>query len=132
MRDVFSAENEGFMEEAALVPRLAMENLEAKAAELRRLSPGQGNARSVGGIQIEDDLRRRRGMRRDEQINQQPFDHRRVVADLVIARGSARPSSSRLSVDLPASGAHDHRSPDLIENRVATLIGQRLFGIALG
>ena len=34
-RDLFSAEDEGFMDDAALVRRLAVEKLEAKAAELR-------------------------------------------------------------------------------------------------
>src|SRR5580700_3022991 len=34
-RDLFSDEDEGFMDDAALVRRLAIEKLEAKAAELR-------------------------------------------------------------------------------------------------
>ncbi len=35
MRDLFSADDEGFMDDAALVRRLAIEKLEVKAAELR-------------------------------------------------------------------------------------------------
>ena len=42
--------------------------------------------RIVGGVEIEDDLRRRRGMRVEEEIDEQRLDRRRIVADLVIAR----------------------------------------------
>ena len=47
--------------------------------------------RVVGGVEIEDDLLRRAAMRLDEQVDQQPLDHRRIVADLVIA-GRQRPA----------------------------------------
>jgi hypothetical protein len=35
-------------------------------------------------------------------------------------------------VDLFASSFHDERRPELIEHSVPTLVGQRVFGIALG
>ena len=47
--------------------------------------------RVVGGVEIEDDLLRRAAMGLEEQIDQQPLDHRRIVADLVIA-GRHRPA----------------------------------------
>ena len=46
-RDLFSGDDDGFMDDAALVRRLAIEKLEAKAAELRAaLGLDQGGARS--------------------------------------------------------------------------------------
>ena len=42
--------------------------------------------RVVGGVEIEDDLRRRRRVSIEKEIDKQPFDLGRVVADLVIAR----------------------------------------------
>ena len=49
-------------------------------------------------------------VRLEEQIDEQRLDRRRIVADLVIARRRrlAR-SSSRFSVDLPATGAQSSR-----------------------
>jgi hypothetical protein len=41
--------------------------------------------RIVGGVEIERDLRRRRRMGVEKQIDKQPLDRRRVVADLVVA-----------------------------------------------
>ena len=41
--------------------------------------------RIVGGVEIERDLRRRRPMGVDKQLDKQPLDRRRVVADLVVA-----------------------------------------------
>jgi hypothetical protein len=42
--------------------------------------------RIVGRVEVENDLCRRRAMRVDEQLDEQPLDRRNVVADLVIAR----------------------------------------------
>ena len=42
--------------------------------------------RIVGRIQIENDLLRSTTMRRQEHIDKQPLDRRRIVADLVIPR----------------------------------------------
>ena len=42
--------------------------------------------RIVGGIEVEDDLLRRLLVGVEEEIDEQAFDRRRVVADLVIAR----------------------------------------------
>ena len=47
--------------------------------------------RVVGGVEIEGDLRRRRRMGVEKQIDKQPLDRRRVIADLVIA-GRLRPA----------------------------------------
>ena len=41
--------------------------------------------RIVGGVEIEGDLRRRCGMGIEKQLDKQPLDRRRVIADLVIA-----------------------------------------------
>ena len=65
--------------------------------------------RIVGGIQIENDLLGGAMMRVQEHIDKQLLDRRRIVADLVIARRLARLSSSRFSVDFPASGAQSDR-----------------------
>ena len=43
--------------------------------------------RVVGGVEVEDDLRRRRGMRVEKDLDEQRFDLRPVIGDLVIARG---------------------------------------------
>ena len=45
-RDLFSADEDGFLDDAALVRRLAIEKLEAKAAELR---PSSARVRSIAG-----------------------------------------------------------------------------------
>jgi hypothetical protein len=42
--------------------------------------------RIVGRIEINDDLVRRSLVRLQEQVDQQPIDGHRIVADLVIAR----------------------------------------------
>ena len=47
--------------------------------------------RVVGGVEIEDDLLRRAAMGLNEQVDQQPLDHRPIVADLVVA-GRRRPA----------------------------------------
>ena len=47
--------------------------------------------RVVGGVEVEDDLLRRAAMRLHEKVDRQPLDHRRIVADLVIA-GRQRPA----------------------------------------
>jgi len=39
----------------------------------------------VGGVEIEGDLRRRCGMGIEKQVDKQPLDRRRVIADLVVA-----------------------------------------------
>jgi hypothetical protein len=39
--------------------------------------------RIVGGVEVEDDLARRRGVRLEEQIDEQPLDCRAVVAAVV-------------------------------------------------
>src|ERR1700730_426816 len=39
----------------------------------------------VSGVEIEDDLLRRRGVRLEEEVDEQAFDLRPVIADLVIA-----------------------------------------------
>lgn len=49
--------------------------------------------RIVRGIEIEDDLLRRRRMRLQEQIDEQPLDRRSVMANLVIP---ARPTHRRM------------------------------------
>ena len=47
--------------------------------------------RVVGGVEIESDLRRRRRMGIEKQVDKQPLDRRRVIADLVVA-GRLRPA----------------------------------------
>ena len=47
--------------------------------------------RVVGGVEIEDDLFGRAAMGLHEQVDQQAFDHLRIMADLVIA-GRQRPA----------------------------------------
>ena len=47
--------------------------------------------RIVGRVEIEHDLARRFLMRVEKQVDEQPLDRRRVMADLVIARRLARP-----------------------------------------
>jgi hypothetical protein len=64
--------------------------------------------RVVGGIQVKHDLLGGLLVGIKKEIDEQLLDCRRVVADLVVA-GSARLSSSRFSVDLPASGAQFDR-----------------------
>lgn len=51
--------------------------------EAALLVPMQG---VVGGVQVEDDLFGRRGMCVEKDLDEQPLDRRRIVADLVIAR----------------------------------------------
>ena len=66
--------------------------------------------RIVGGIEVEDDLLRCLLVGVEEEIDEQAFDRRRVVADLVVAgRRFGRLSSSRFRVALPASGAQSDR-----------------------
>src|SRR5690242_21631302 len=45
----------------------------------------------VSGVEIEGDLRRRRRMGIEKQVDKQPLDRRRVTADLVVA-GRLRPA----------------------------------------
>jgi hypothetical protein len=60
--------------------------------------------RGVGGVEIEDDLdRRRRRMRAEKEIDNQPLDHRRVIADLVVAR---RLRERQAKHPLPHQGRH--------------------------
>jgi hypothetical protein len=47
--------------------------------------------RVVGGVEIESDLLRRRRMGIEKQVDKQPLDRRRVIADLVVA-GRLRPA----------------------------------------
>ena len=47
--------------------------------------------RIVGGVEVEGDLRWRRRVGVEKQINKQPLDRRRVIADLVVA-GRFRPA----------------------------------------
>ena len=47
--------------------------------------------RVVGGVEVQGDLRWRRRMGVDKQVDKQPLDRRRVIADLVIA-GRLRPA----------------------------------------
>ena len=65
--------------------------------------------RVVGGVEIEGDLRRRRAMRVEKQIDEQGFDRRRVMADLVIARrrrpAQLQPVERRLAGQRRAIGA---------------------------
>jgi hypothetical protein len=46
--------------------------------------------RNVSGVQVEDDLPRRRAMRVEEQVHEQRLDRRAVVADAVVAARLAR------------------------------------------
>jgi hypothetical protein len=59
----------------------------------------------VGGVEVEDDLFRCTAVGIKKEIDEGPFERRRIVADLVIGRNLLAPSSSRLRVDLPATGA---------------------------
>ena len=72
--------------------------------------------RVVGSVEVEDDLRRRRGMRVEKDIDEHGLDQRRVIADFVIARGlcpaQLQPvecrlagQSDRLASSLPPSTA---------------------------
>ncbi len=47
--------------------------------------------RIVGRVEIEDELPRRRLVRRHEEVHEQPLDRRRIVGDLVVA-GRLRPA----------------------------------------
>jgi hypothetical protein len=46
--------------------------------------------RIIGGVEVEDDLLGRRRVRFEEEVDEQTFDRRPVVADLVVARRSPR------------------------------------------
>ena len=66
--------------------------------------------RVVGGVEVEDDLLGRPRVRFQEQVDEQALDGRAVMSDLVIvASAASRDSSSRFSVDLPATGAQSSR-----------------------
>ena len=74
----------------------------------------------VGGVEVENDLPRRPAVRVEEQLDQQPLDRRRVVADPVVAgRLADGACSSRLSVLLPASGAQLDRRASSLPARIA-------------
>ena len=66
--------------------------------------------RIVGGIQVEHDLLGRRRVRVEEQLDEQPLDRGRVVADLVVARRLPgrrvlEPVEGRLAGQRRAAGA---------------------------
>jgi hypothetical protein len=63
----------------------------------------------IGGVQIKNDLFRGLLVGVQEEVNEQAFDRRRVMVILWYRVGSTRLSSSRFSVDLPASGAQSER-----------------------
>jgi hypothetical protein len=66
--------------------------------------------RIVRGIEIEDDLLRRRRMRLDEWIDEQPLDCRAIIADIVIAlEAPAGACPSRFSVLFPAKASQSSR-----------------------
>ena len=67
--------------------------------------------RIVRGIEIDDQPSRRLVVGVGHQRHEQPFDRGRVVRDLVIVgpAPTLAACSSRLSVDLPASGAQSER-----------------------
>ena len=46
--------------------------------------------RIVGGVEVEDDLLGRPGVRLEEEVDEQRLDRRRVVADLLVAGGDRR------------------------------------------
>ena len=52
-------------------------------------------------------------MRLEKEIDEQRLDRRRLVADLVIARGRLARSSRRFNVDLPATGAQSRAGLEL-------------------
>jgi hypothetical protein len=54
--------------------------------------------RVIGGVEVEGDLRRRHRMGIKKQVNKQPLDRRRVIADLVIA-GRLRPAQYSIFSD---------------------------------
>ena len=76
--------------------------------------------RIVGGIEIERDLRRGFGVGIEKQIDEQRLDGRGIGGNAGIARGSARLSSSRFSVLLPASGAQSLREAASLPASVAS------------
>src|SRR5439155_18550845 len=76
--------------------------------------------RIVRRIEIENDLRRWAPMRLKEHVNEQRLDRRRIVAHLVIPRRFKGLSSSRFSVDLPASGAQSERFAASLPARTAS------------
>jgi len=45
----------------------------------------------------------------EKEVDEHGLDLGCIIADLVVRDGSARPNSSRLSVDLPANGAQSAR-----------------------
>jgi hypothetical protein len=61
--------------------------------------------RVIRGVQVENDLLGRRRMRLEEQVDEQPFDRRAVMADLVLARRPGGCVLEPVHVLLPASGA---------------------------
>jgi hypothetical protein len=66
--------------------------------------------RIVGRVEVENDLFGRLCVPFEEEVDEQGLDRRRVVADLVVARGDlARPFEPIESVDLPATGAQSPR-----------------------
>ena len=65
--------------------------------------------RVVGGVEVEDDLLGRPVVRLEQQVDEQGLDRRGLMGDLAVLRGRLRDSSSRFSVDLPATGAQSSR-----------------------
>jgi len=75
-----------------------------------------------------------------EQLEFSSVGRRRVVADFGGGTVSSDAGALLLGkadaaiglVDRLAASFADHRNPDLIEHSVRTLVGQRVFGLALG
>lgn len=89
--------------------------------------------RDVGGVEVEDDLPRRRAVRVEEQIDEQRLDRRGIMADAVIAarlarRGVFQPvqrdgtptRNARWDPTLPASGAQPGRRASSLPARTAS------------
>jgi hypothetical protein len=75
--------------------------------------------RVVGGIEVKNDLWRRRGVRVEKEIDEQTLDLRRVIADLVVTRRFGPAPLRRFSVDLLASGAQFDRRAASLPARIA-------------
>jgi len=70
--------------------------------------------RVVGGVEVENDLFGRPCMRLEEEVDEQGFDRRRVMADFVIARGERtgefEPIERRLARERRANPSADSRA----------------------
>jgi hypothetical protein len=81
--------------------------------------------RIIRGVEVEDDLLGRRRVRLEEKVDEQPFDRRAVMADLVLARRPGGCVLEPVHVLLPASGAQFLRRAVSLPAKVASTGSKR-------